>query len=295
MNPNAIWRKINQPGKKILLFLLPLLFLLLSGCTTMIISRFNRPMQATLERQGDLDLLYQGMPALLLFNESMLTDCPHSPTLLLNEVRAEDSYAELLEVYGQQKRARQHAKKARAFACRLMDQSLGLSDACTADTQVFAKAVAAAGRDKTATLFWSAAAMATDIKLEQGAPAAMALLPRAETIMTRLAATAPTYYHGGPHIFLGAFYGMFPPMLGGNPAKSRAHFEEALKINHRRFLLTQVLFAETYARQTLNRKLFEDLLQEVLHADVKDPDLRSANALAKKKAALLLQKVDQYF
>lgn len=113
--------------------------------------------------------------------------------------------------------------------------------------------------------------------------------------MTRLAATSPSYYYGGPHIFLGAFYGMFPPMLGGNPAKSRAHFEEALKINHRRFLLTQVLYAESYARQTLDRNLFENLLKEVLHADIKDPDLQSANALAKKKAALLLQQADRYF
>lgn len=170
MNLKAAWRKINQPGKKILLFLLPVFFLLLNGCARMVISRFNEPMQVTLERQGDIDLLYQGMPALLLLNESMLADYPDFPSLLLNAVRAEDSYAELLEVHGQKERARQHAKKARNYACRLLEQSLDLPDACTADNRVFAAAVASAGKDKTGALFWSGAALATDIKLEQGAP-----------------------------------------------------------------------------------------------------------------------------
>ncbi|MEJ2688555.1 MAG: TRAP transporter TatT component family protein [Deltaproteobacteria bacterium] len=296
MNQFAARHKINQVGQKIPLFLLSLFLLILqNGCVRMAISQFNSTMQTTLERQKDIDLLYQGLPTLLLLNQTMLADHPNDTSLLLNSVRAESSYADLLQVYGEKERARQHAKKARGYACRLLDKSLALPDACTSDIDVFASAVAAADKDKTGALFWSAAALATDLQLEQGAPAAAALLPRAQTIMTRLASTAPTYYHGGPHIFLGTLYGMFPPMLGGNPDRSKANFEEALKINHRRFLLTQVLYAESYARQTLNRGLFERLLQEVIAADIKDPDLQSANALAKKQAAQLLQQVNRYF
>lgn len=295
MDLNAARHKIYQLGKKSPLFLLPLLLLLQNGCVKMIASRFEAPMQATMERQDDLDLLYQGMPTLLLLNETILADYPNDESLLLNSVRAESSYAEMLEVYGEKKRARLHAIKARNYACRLLNRSLSLPDACTANLEVFSSTVASADKNRTGSLFWAAEALATDMKLEQGSPEAAALLPRAQTIMTRLVVIAPDYYYGSPHIFLGTLYGMFPPMLGGNPAKSKAQFEEALKINHRRFLLTQVFYAESYARQTLDRQLFENLLHEVLAADIKDPGLQSANALAKKKAAQLLQQVDQYF
>ena len=288
--------KVNQLIKKIPFFLL--LFYLLSltaGCARFMAAKFSRPLQTTLEQQADLELLYQGLPSLLLLNETLLADYPEADDLLLNSVRAESSYAELLEVYDQKTRAAQHAAMAVQTACKLLDRSLALTEACTADSEVFTKAVTRAGKEKTGALFWSAAAMATNMRLAGGAPAAAVLLPKARTIMNRLAIVAPSYYHGGPHIFLGTLYGMLPPMLGGNPEKSRTHFEAALKINDRRFLLTQVLYAESYARQTMDRTLFESLLREVLAADIKTPDLQAANALAKKKASLLLQNADQYF
>lgn len=288
--------RVNQLGKKIPSFLLPFCMLALtSGCARLVAAKFSEPMQTTLERQKDLELLYQGMPALLLLNETILADNPGDQDLLLNEVRAESSYAELLGVYGEKKRARQYAGQAVTTACNLLEQSLALASACTADSEVFTQAVAHAGKEKTAALFWSAAAIATNMRLANGAPAAAILLPKARAIMTSLAATSPSYYHGGPHIFLGTFYGMLPPMLGGDPEKSRAHFEEALKINDRRFLLTQVFYAESYARQTMNRNLFDSLLREVLAADIRTPGLQAANALAKKKASLLLQEADRYF
>jgi len=91
MNQKAARHKINQLTQKIPLFLLPLLLLLPSGCARMVVSRFEAPMQATMERQNDLDLLYQGMPTLLLLNETLLADYPTDPGLLLNSVRAESS------------------------------------------------------------------------------------------------------------------------------------------------------------------------------------------------------------
>ncbi|MCS5622300.1 MAG: TRAP transporter TatT component family protein, partial [Nitrospinaceae bacterium] len=94
----------------------------------------------------------------------------------------------------------------------------------------------------------------------------------------------------------GAFYGGRSRMLGGNPEKSRHHFEKALDLTEKKFLLVRLLFAKTYAVQNQNRELFESQLQAVVNAP---PDLfpeqRLANEVARKKAAQLLDQIDELF
>jgi len=58
----------------------------------------------------------------------------------------------------------------------------------------------------------------------------------------------------------------------------------------------RLLFAKTYAVQNQNRELFESQLQAVVNAP---PDLfpeqRLANEVARKKAAQLLDQIDELF
>jgi hypothetical protein len=83
-------------------------------------------------------------------------------------------------------------------------------------------------------------------------------------------------------------------MLGGNPESSRRHFERALEISHRQFLLIQTTYAETFARNTLDRNLHNRLLHEVIDFPLASaPAFALANQIAKKKAARLL--ADDYF
>ena len=106
----------------------------------------------------------------------------------------------------------------------------------------------------------------------------------------------PAFHHAGPNLFLGVFYGGRSRMLGGNPEKSRHHFEKALDLTEKKFLLVRLLFAKTYAVQNQNRELFESQLQAVVNAP---PDLfpeqRLANEVARKKAAQLLDQIDELF
>jgi hypothetical protein len=280
---------------KFLLFLLLPLFFLLSGCASMIAFQFTDPVQQTIERQEDLDLLYHGLPSLLLLQESMLLDQPDSSSLLQTAVRGESSYAELLKTYGETDRARQHAQKGAAYACRLMSLSLSLPHSCSADLKDFNASLQQAGSAAVGPLFWSASALGTSMRLEQGSSRSMILIPRILAIMNRLLQLDAAYYYGGPHLFLGYYYGSLPVMLGGRPEESRRHFEEALRLGKRKFLLAQVFYAESYARQTLNRQLFEDLLKEVLSANIEIPELGAVNALARRKAESLLKQEDQLF
>ncbi len=125
---------------------------------------------------------------------------------------------------------------------------------------------------------------------------AFADIPRLEGLMKKVHELDPAFHHAGPHLFLGAFYGGRSRMLGGNPEKSRHHFEKALDLTEKKFLLVRLLFAKTYAVQNQNRELFESQLQAVVNAP---PDLfpeqRLANEVARKKAIQLLDQIDELF
>ena len=125
---------------------------------------------------------------------------------------------------------------------------------------------------------------------------AFADIPRLEGLMKKVHELDPAFHHAGPNLFLGVFYGGRSRMLGGNPEKSRHHFEKALDLTEKKFLLVRLLFAKTYAVQNQNRELFESQLQAVVNAP---PDLfpeqRLANEVARKKAAQLLDQIDELF
>ena len=107
----------------------------------------------------------------------------------------------------------------------------------------------------------------------------------------------PSFHYAGPHLFLGAFYGGRSKILGGNPEKSRHHFEKALELTENKYLLTRLLFAKTYAVQNQDRELlFKLQLQTVLQAPTDLlPEQRLANQVARKKAAKLLEQIDELF
>ena len=114
--------------------------------------------------------------------------------------------------------------------------------------------------------------------------------------MNFVAAHDSTFYYGGAHLFLGTLYGSRPRLLGGDPTIAKNHFEAALRINRGRFLMTYVYYARSYAVQTQNEALFEELLTKVQNTPLDIlPEFRLANAIAKKKAELLLARKAELF
>ncbi|MCK5077346.1 MAG: hypothetical protein KAR38_13275, partial [Calditrichia bacterium] len=63
-----------------------------------------------------------------------------------------------------------------------------------------------------------------------------------------------------------------------------------------KFLITKVFYARFYAVQVQDAELYENLLQEVLDADLEIlPDFKLINKLAKQKAQLWIDKKDELF
>ena len=85
-------------------------------------------------------------------------------------------------------------------------------------------------------------------------------------------------------------------MLGGNVKKAKNHFEKSLKLTERKFLISQVLYAQYFAVQTQDKMLYRKLLEEVVSA--KDdilPEQNLITQLAKKKAKRLLENQRRVF
>ena len=103
-------------------------------------------------------------------------------------------------------------------------------------------------------------------------------------------------HDGGAHFFLATLAGSKPKILGGDSSASHDLFERCLKINHGQFLMTYLYYARSYAVQTQNRELFEQCLSTIdaTSLDIL-PEARLSNAIAKKKAKLLREKIDKLF
>lgn len=152
----------------------------------------------------------------------------------------------------------------------------------------FKRALAKTGRKDVPALFWTAFNWANWLNLHLDDPSAIADLPRIEAMIDRALRLDPDFYFGSAHAFRGVIASMRPKMLGGSPELAEQEFKAALQVAPE-YLMTKVLYAQYYARQVQDQSLFQRLLEGVAEADPSDPKAaRLANALAKRRAALLL-------
>jgi tetratricopeptide (TPR) repeat protein len=272
--------------------------LLNSSCTSIIVNPMLDPLTLSMQKQTDLELLREGTPSLLLLLDGLLAGDPENEKLLMTAIRAYGAYATILYEDGQTERAVNMSTKASNYGIRLINQLPALENISGQTRQALGeikKALETIHQDKVGYLFWGAYGWATWIQYQEGAPTAMADLPIVESIMLRVVELDESYYYGGAHIFLGSYYGSRPQIYGGKPEASRKHFERALEINKRQFLLTQVAYAQTYARMMFDRELYIELLTEVLRQPLQDSDTASSNKLAKVTAGKLIEQIDEFF
>ncbi len=264
------------------------LSLCLTSCTRLLTITVIEPTVANLQQQTDLDLVCEGAPAYLLMIDSMIASSPKDRSLLRTGAQSYSAYtAALAECGAEQKRIMVIADKARLYGTTLID--LLLADNASSRLDVLERELAGAARSDVPSLFWGSMAWLTWIQQQQGAPKAMADLLSVEKIMTRLLELDETYQAGSIHLFFAGLQATRPAMLGGDPEGSRRHFEQALAISRRQFLLVQTSYAELLARQTLDQELHDRLLKEVLDFPLASaPAFALGNQIAKRKAAHLL-------
>jgi len=246
--------------------------------------------------ESDLTFAEEALPANLKLLDVMLKNNPDDVRLLRLASEGYASYALAFLEGKDNARAQAFYLRARDYGLRIVRQDDPLARALDGSAEDLRTELAKRDKDDVPGVFWGAFGWGSYIQLSVTDPAALADLPRAEAMMEFVARVDSGYYEGGAHLFLGTLYGSRPKMLGGDMEKSKAHFETALRLNEGKFLMTYVYYARSYAVQTQNEALFEELLTKVRDTSIDVlPAFRLANAVAKRKAENLLAKKSDLF
>ncbi len=288
-----MYQSRKNPQHTPLVLLLLCLVFLLASCSSLITTTIVEPTVGNLQKQTDLELVCEGAPAYLLMIDSMIASDPKDGDLLRIGAQSYSGYAAAMAECGySSKRIAAITDKSHLYAISLLGQLLPLSTGVEPET--FSNAIQTLTENDLENLFWGTLAWITWVREQHGSPASLADLVKIEQIMTKVLELNEAYEQGSAHLFFGAYHAAKPEMLGGNFQLSKHHFERALEISEHSFLLIQTTYAETYARLTMDRKLHDTLLREVLAFPLeKAPENALSNQIAKRKAAKLL--ADDYF
>jgi hypothetical protein len=245
---------------------------------------------------SDLQFVEQALPGNLKLLEVMLKNDPDNERLLRLCAEGYASYALGFVEDVDVARARLFYLRGRDYGLRILEQDADLKKALSGAADDLKSVLAKKSKDVVPGVFWTAFAWGGYLNITLTDPDAIAAIPRIETMMNFVAEKDSMFYYGGAHLFLGTLYGSRPKLLGGDPDKSKRHFETALRLTEGKFLMTHVYYANSYAKQTLNDTLFTELLTHVENAssDIL-PKFRLGNAIAKKKAKMWLARKEELF
>ena len=249
-----------------------------------------------LNEEEDLALAGASIASNLKLLESVLRSDPDNRRLLLMACQGYASYALGFVEDSDPARALKFYRRGFEFGLRLFPAGGAIGKALRSDPSGLEAALARASAPDVPAVFWTAVALGSAISLDLTSPDALADLPKVETMMAWVRSEDPGYFHGGADFFLGTLLGSRAPMFGGDPAASKAHFDRALGINGGKFLLTYIYYARSYAVQVQDSALFGSLLTAVDTASLDVlPAARLSNAVAKRKALLLREKMNELF
>ncbi|TAK61362.1 MAG: hypothetical protein EPO24_05875 [Bacteroidetes bacterium] len=277
-----------------------LLLFLFAGCIQQIaISSIGSIMDngfTVLNREEDLDIAEKSIASNLKLLEAVMESDPDNEHFQLLASMGYSSYALAFAEDATPERAKLFYLRGRDYGLKILLQNKKFAAAFDKELVEFSASLNTFSNDDIPAIFWTAIGWGGYAYLSLSDPEAIAALPKIEAMMQFVARRQPDYFQGGAHFFLGTLYGSMPKALGGNPDNSKKEFEKALQINQGKFLMTYIYYARSYAVQTQNKELFKNCLNTVdtTSLDVL-PDMRLSNAVAKKKAVLLRERISDFF
>lgn len=292
----------------------------LSGLTSCSITQMAVETQAdvmelaspVVEAQVDYEFARAAAPANLLQLEGLLRVKPTSAALLLLTARSWASYAyafvedEMLtaELAGEIERADHQRARARAMYLRAQELGLrrleaeapGVRASARKDPEQLRELLAKdfADEEWAPVLFWTGYAWGSAINLSRDDPALLADLPFATVLVEQSLALDERYFNAAAHVFLGVASASRGASVGGDPQGGKKHFERALSLTNREALMVQLNYAQSYAVQMQDRRLFDALLDEVTReTPLPGTPVSLANVLAQRRAQRLREQADE--
>lgn len=262
------------------------------------------------ERDWDFELVATALPGNIKMIEGFLEAGPDNRDLILLAAQGYASYAlvvledrlEQLEEDSPEAnrltmRTREMYLRGHRYGLRLLEQRHpGARKAFKGNVSALKPFLARCKKEDVPGLFWAGMPLAAAINISRDDVSMIALMPKAKALIARAITLDERYYHAAGHMIFGALFGSMGKMLGGDPKQAKKHFDRALSLTKRRFLLVQAMYAKTLAVQLQDRALFKKLCDEVLAAKLSiDPEQKLANVAAKRRARRLLARIDELF
>ncbi len=263
-----------------------------------------------IDSESDVDLARDSSLGFLKMLEGFYRQNPKDKKVLLLLTRAYSGFAygftenDILASKGSDpvlfEKSNQRAKlfytRAKDYGTQLLSLNPKFAAAQEGTLEEFQAALKSFGQRDVENLFWVGFSWGNYLNFHKDSPEAIAEMPRIEALMNRVRELEDSYYYGGPDLFLGALYGSRPKLLGGDPDKSKLHFEKAIAVSSGKYLMAPVNEAFYYAVQVQDPALYQRLLEEVVAADAAAlPEQRLSNELAKIRAKILLEKKSLFF
>ena len=285
--------------------------LAVSGCSPkrMGISRMASALSSTataFARDNDPEFVRLAAPSTLKMVEMLLDEEPSHPGLLMTACSGFTQYAYgFLHVEADMAEppagapARELKGRGRAMYARAREycvRALKLRHARAGVT--FPRdpdpLLKMAKRADVPMLYWTAVAWGGELALSDDQLARLGELTAIRALLMRARELDEGWEAGALHEALIALDGL-PLLLGGNPARARAHFDRAVTLSQGESAFTYVTMAVSVAQPARDRVEFERLLRAALAIDGERPSLRLSNLIARKRAAFLLARIDRLF
>jgi hypothetical protein len=190
-------------------------------------------------------------------------------------------------------RAARMYDRARDYCLRALDAGRpGMRQAIASDVK---SAMAKATPAEVPGLFWTGVAWGGSLSLAENPLARIGELAGVRAVLTRALELDERWESGAIHEAMIALDGV-SPLLGGSPARARAHFDAAVALSKGESAFAYVTMATSVSQPAKNKAEFERLLRAALAIDVsRRPALRLTNLIAQKRARFLLSRIDRLF
>lgn len=261
---------------------------------------------STFTRDTDPEFVRQAAPSTLKMVEMLLEDSPSHPGLLMTACSGFTEYAYAFlqsdadtgdpsSAATKELKARGAAmyERARGYCLRALDVSHpGAARGLQGDAKA---ALATMSKADVPALYWTGVAWGGSLVLAENPFARVGELVTVRALFTRALQLDEGWEGGTIHEAMIALDSL-PLLLGGSPARARAHFDRAVALSNGESAFAYVALASGVAQPAKDRREFERLLRAALAVDVsKRPSIRLANLIAQKRARYLLSQMDRLF
>jgi hypothetical protein len=242
--------------------------------------------------QTDPQVVRHGAPAYLLLIDSLIADQPEEKSLLYAGSRLYGAY--MGGFVENQQRRKNLTQKAMDYAKRgFCQKQTTLCEQTHRPFLHFKKALDQSKTDDLEGLYLLGASWASWIEARSDDWNAVADLAKAEALLQAVVKQDPSYENGRAQLYLGVIHSQIPPALGGKPDIGKIHFQQAITYSSGNDLMAKLEYARHYARLVFDKKLHDQLLNEVLKADPVHEGLTLSNIIAQQQAKNLMQ--EEYF